>query len=193
MKVNRIPQHETISRRKTAALQRVEKLRPLLEPILRGADVPPAFSAVALVESGGNPAALSPKGARGLWQLMPNTARRYGLEVSVNRDERLDVVKSSQAAAHYLHDLYVRFGSWALALAAYNAGEDAVQRGLDRARAKDFFSLSRLKFLPEETRKYVPAVFSSMKLFDDSVPVPDSSRRPAIGGVVSYALSQPQY
>ena len=176
---------------RTAAFQRVENLRPLLEPILRNAGVPPKLAAVVLVESGGQPAAVSPKGALGLWQLMPETARRYGLLVNVNRDERLDVIKSSHAAANYLHDLYVRFGDWALALAAYNAGENAVQRGLDRARENDFFRLSHLKLLPEETRKYVPSVLASMNLFDGPVDATDASVKTGTTGAVRYALSRP--
>jgi len=143
-----------------AAAQRVERLRPLLEPILRDAGVPAGLTAVVLVESGGNPAALSPKGARGLWQFMPETARRYGLAVDGGRDERLDVLKSTRAAARYLRDLHARFGDWRLAFAAYNAGAGAVERASQRAGSRDFSVLET--HLPEETRGYVPEVLAAM-------------------------------
>jgi hypothetical protein len=144
-------------------VQRVRQLRPTWEPILREEGLPASLAAVALVESGGQPAALSPKGARGLWQLMPETARRYGLTVDQDRDERLDIRKSTRAAAQYLRELYTRFGDWPLALAAYNAGEQRVQRALDRAGTNDFLRISR--WLPSETRQYVPAVMNSRWFF----------------------------
>jgi soluble lytic murein transglycosylase-like protein len=144
------------------ALRRVQVLRPALEPILREEEVPPQMAAVALVESGGRVTALSPKGARGLWQIMPDTARRYGLVVSAALDERLDLYKSTRAAAHYLRDLHTQFGDWPLALAAYNAGADAVQKAIDHASSRDFTLIARAGMLPLETRNYVPAVLSAM-------------------------------
>jgi membrane-bound lytic murein transglycosylase D len=140
----------------------MQALRPTLEPILREEGVPPQMAAVVLVESGGRMTALSPKGARGLWQIMPDTARRYGLVVSDAVDERLDPYKSTRAAARYLRDLYTQFGDWPLALAAYNAGEDAVQRALVRASSRDFHSIARLGTLPLETQNYVPAVLNAI-------------------------------
>ena len=106
-----------------AALRRVDQLRPLLNPILENEGIPQELAAVVVVESGGRTNALSPKGALGLWQLMPDTARRYGLVVTASNDERLDVAKSTRAAARYLHDLYQQFGSWTLTFAAYDAGK----------------------------------------------------------------------
>lgn len=146
------------------ALERVQALRTTLEPILREAGIPTQMAGVVLVESGGRMTALSPKGARGLWQIMPDTARRYGLMVSDAVDERLDPYKSTRAAASYLHDLYRQFGSWPLALAAYNAGEDAVQRAIDRASSRDFDLIARAGMLPPETRNYVPAVLSAISM-----------------------------
>ena len=145
------------------SLSRVEQLRPMLEPILRAEGIPPELAAVVLVESGGRTTALSSKGALGLWQLMPDTARRYGLTVTTSQDERLDPIKGTHAAARYLHDLYAQFGDWKLALAAYNAGEQAVQRAVQRAGNSDFLRI--LALLPLETRNYVPAVTSALPLF----------------------------
>ena len=143
------------------ARSRLASLRPVIEPILRGTGIPSELAAVVLVESGGDPMALSPKGARGLWQLMPETARRYGLIVDNTEDDRLDIEKSTHVAARYLSDLYSEFGSWPLALAAYNTGEQNLQHAIDRSRSTDFNVLSSLRLLPLETRNYVPAVLAA--------------------------------
>ena len=96
--------------------------------------------AVVLVESGGRMSALSPKGARGLGQSMPDTARSYGLAVTADRDERIEAMKATRAAARYLRDLHQRFGDWRLAFAAYNAGEQAVERAVAKSGFQDFLS-----------------------------------------------------
>lgn len=157
--------------RRTAAgtaSSRIALLRPVLDPILHEAGIPTELAAVVLVESGGDPMALSPKGARGLWQLMPDTARRYGLIVNDTEDDRLDVERSTRAAAHYLSDLYSEFGSWPLALAAYNTGEQNLQVAIERSRSTDFAVLSSLGLLPLETRNYVPAVFAAVTQLTNS-------------------------
>jgi len=141
-------------------IERVQRLRPVIEPILRQEGVPPELSAMVLVESGGQPTIPSPKGARGVWQFMPDTARRYGLAVMPARDDRTDVEKSTRAAARYLRDLYQQFGDWRLAFAAYNAGEQRVGRAVARAGASTFENIERS--LPQETRDYVPAVMNAM-------------------------------
>lgn len=143
--------------------ERVERLLPVIAPILRESGVPVQLAAVVLVESGGDPTALSPKGARGLWQLMPDTAREYGLTVNLDTDQRLDVVKSTRAAAGYLRDLYGEFGNWKLALAAYNAGDKAVWKAMARTGGDGFSSVASA--LPEETQSYVPKVMHSLDLF----------------------------
>ena len=144
--------------------QRVEELRPILDPILSEVGIPEELRAVVVVESGGNPAALSPKGARGLWQLTPDTARRYGLTVNADTDERLDVLKSTRAAAEYLRDLYAVFHDWQLALAAYNAGEQTVQQALLRTGGTGFSVAAPA--LPAETQGYVPAVLAVLAQFE---------------------------
>lgn len=169
------------------ALERVAHLRPMLDPILQEEGVPVEVVALVLVESGGRAMALSPKGARGLWQFMPDTARRYGLVVTPGLDERVDVVKSTRAAAHYLRDLYSQFGDWNLAFAAYNAGEGAVQRAMKHG-AHDFETLSHGRRLPMETRNYVPAVLSAVHLLGGSLSRQARSLQSSRNAQVMYAL-----
>ncbi len=138
-----------------------------LARILAEEQVPIELLAVALVESGFNPLALSPKGARGIWQLMPATAQRYGLTVEPMNDHRTSPEHSTRAAARYLRDLYRRFGDWKLALAAYNWGEDKVQRLINRTGVRDFDELARRGLLPLETRKYVPAALAVWEQLSD--------------------------
>lgn len=142
-------------------LARYARYRDMLARILAEENIPTELLAVALVESGFNPLALSPKGARGIWQLMPATAERYGLRVHPAEDHRIDPEHSTRAAARYLRDLYRQFGDWKLALAAYNAGEARVQRIIDRTGIRDFDEMSRRAMLPLETRNYVPAVLAA--------------------------------
>jgi hypothetical protein len=161
-----------------AALSRLEYYRPTLEGILERERVPKSLVAVVLVESGAQPLALSLKRARGLWQLIPTTAREYGLTVTSNKDERVQVEQSTHAAARYLSDLYQKFGDWPLALAGYNAGPEAVQRALQRGHATTFSQISAARLLPEETRNYVSAVLSAIELLGaDSIVEPQPSTK----------------
>jgi Transglycosylase SLT domain len=172
------------------AVERVALLRPTLEPILKKEGVPVDVAALVLVESGGRTMALSPKGALGLWQFMPETARRYGLVVTPVLDERIDVVKSTRAAAHYLRDLYTQFGEWNLAFAAYNAGEHAVQRAMQRG-TRDFDAMSSGRTLPLETRNYVPAVLSAVQLLGGALPRQARPLNGSSSARVIYAESAP--
>ena len=158
---------------------RVELLRPVVEPILRSHGVPPELLAVLLVESGGRALALSPKGARGPWQLMPDTARHYGLRVDQIQDDRIDLFRATDAAAQYLHDLYGQFGDWKLALAAYNTGEINVQSAIQRAGSQDFDQLANLRILPLETRNYVPRVLSTAQSIGQSSVLENNRRKAA--------------
>ncbi len=154
-----------------AALVRLHQLRPRLESILDTEGLPRQLVAVVLVESGAEPLAASPRQARGLWQLIPATARRYGLTVSSEKDERVDLEAATRAATHYLRDLYIHFGDWPLALAAYNAGQNAVDGALERSGSQSFWQLSSAGILPPETRSYVPAVLAAMSLLSPAQPV----------------------
>lgn len=146
------------------ALDRLQRLRSRLEPILASVGVPRELVALALVESGAQPLATSPRRARGLWQLIPETAQQYGLAVNASSDQRIDLEPATRAAARYLRDLYARFRDWPLALAAYNAGPKAVQDALNKGHMSTFSQLSSARLLPAETRSYVPAVLAAMRL-----------------------------
>jgi hypothetical protein len=98
---------------------------------------------------------------------MPNTARSYGLAVTGNRDDRLDLVRSTVATARYLRDLYHVFGDWPLTLAAYNTGENRVQHAVERYGTRDFWNLSQHFALVQEIRRYVLAVLA---LAGDNLP-----------------------
>jgi len=126
---------------------------PRLKPIFIAQQVPPELVWLAEVESSFDPRARSPDGAAGLFQLMPATAKRYGLH-TWPFDQRLKPEESAQAAAHYLHYLNGRFGDWRLALAAYNAGEGTVEDLLSRHKAHSFDAIATK--LPAETQMYVP-------------------------------------
>jgi hypothetical protein len=179
---------ENSTRRLRAAIDRVNKLRPTLESILRDEGVPVELRAVVLVESGGVTTALSPKGARGIWQFMPDTARRYGLAVDAVHDDRTDIIKSTGAAGRYLRHLYATFGDWSLALAAYNAGELAVRNAMNQTESRDFRSISGGGLLPLETRNYVPAVVAAMNRLQYRVQG-DFHGRQSKGRRVVYAWS----
>ena len=133
-----------------------KELVPTLKPIFANERVPPELIWVAEVESGFNPKARSPVGAAGLFQLMPATAKRFGLRTSWLRDQRYQPEPSTKAAAQYLKQLHQEFGDWRLALAAYNAGEGTVQRLLDKHKAKSFDAIATR--LPAETQMFVPKV-----------------------------------
>jgi membrane-bound lytic murein transglycosylase D len=128
---------------------------PELKPIFTAQSVPPDLVWVAEVESGFDRRALSPAGAAGLFQLMPDTAKRFGLSLWP-RDQRYQAEPSANASAQYLKYLYGQFKDWRLALAAYNAGEGTVQKLLDRYKADNYDGIAG--HLPAETQMYVPRI-----------------------------------
>ena len=134
---------------------------PIFEEALERYGLPLGLKYLPVVESALRPKAVSRAGAAGLWQFMITTGKRYGLEVTTLVDDRCDPVKSSDAAARYLRDLYDMFGDWGLALAAYNCGENGIQKAILRSgnEKSDFWSL--YDRLPRETRGYVPAFIAA--------------------------------
>ena len=130
-----------------------------LKPIFTAQKVPPELVWVAEVESSFDPRARSPAGAAGLFQLMPATAKRYGLR-TWPLDDRLRPDDSARAAAKYLEYLHTHFKDWRLALAAYNAGEGTVQKLLQQHKAKTFDAIAT--HLPAETQMFVPRVEATL-------------------------------
>jgi membrane-bound lytic murein transglycosylase D len=136
----------------TKAFWRARRYAGMMRAIFRAHDLPEELVNLAFVESEVNPYATSHAQAAGIWQFVPSTARTYGMRTTASLDERRDPDKSTRAAAEHLKSLYSRFQAWPLALAAYNAGENAVQRAIKRQHTRDFWQLR----LPKETRQFVP-------------------------------------
>lgn len=138
---------------------------PLFEEVLDKYDMPLELKYLAIVESALNPTAGSRAGAKGLWQFMYSTGKMYGLQSNSLVDDRFDPYKATDAAARHLKDLYDIYGTWELALAAYNSGPGNVNRAVRRAGGvKDYWAV--WPFLPRETRGYVPAFIAVNYIFN---------------------------
>jgi len=142
-------------------LVRLSRYRPLVENIFAEFNLPSDLVYLSLVESGFNPYAYSRAKATGPWQFMKGTGKVYGLRIDHYVDERRDPIKSTVAAARYLRDLYDLFGTWPLAMAAYNAGEGKVMRALHKAQAETFSDISKTKLIRRETKQYVPRIMAA--------------------------------
>ena len=163
-------------------------LMPGLRAAFAAEGVPADLAWLAEVESAFNPRARSPAGARGLFQFMPDTAQAFGLRTSLP-DERTDPEKSAHAAARLLRHLHDRFGTWPLALAAYNAGEGRVSRALAAQKAGTFAEI--VPALPVETRLYVPKIYATIALRTGTPPGQIAGAAPAgtmpFGGAGTFA------
>ncbi len=147
---------DRIRERFSLYLSRSGKYLELMKEILKSKNIPEDMVFLSLIESGFNPYAYSVARAVGPWQFISSTAKRYGLVIDWWKDERRDPVKSTEAAANYLKDLYKMFGSWNLAMAAYNAGEGKILRALHRSKSDDYWSLLKTRHIRSETKNYVP-------------------------------------
>lgn len=136
---------------------------PIFEEIFHEYGLPQELKAMAIIESSLNPVAVSRAKARGMWQFMYSTAKRYGLEINSYVDERYDPIKSAHAAAKYLKDSYKIFGDWPLAIASYNCGAGNVSKAIRRSGGKKSF-WDVYYFLPRETRGYVPSFMAALYL-----------------------------
>ena len=152
-------------------LKRMGRYEDYIDAELAARSLPPSLRYLPLIEADYYHLAVSPAGAAGLWQLMPETARWLGLEVNSLVDERFDVDVATKAALDYLVALHDRFQCWFLALAAYNAGPTRIERvvrrhGGARPRNDALFGHIRDR-LPKETRDFVPRFLASVRLADD--------------------------
>jgi soluble lytic murein transglycosylase-like protein len=168
----------TRSRRDVAirVLEKAENYLPVILESLHARGLPAELACLPMVESAFEPKALSPAGAAGLWQLMPETARRFGLTVNSETDERFDLRKSTAAAAAYLAALHALFKDWPLALAAYNCGEGAMRRALSETNSLTLPELARAcrlmggsgSPLARETLRFVPQFAAAVQIMTNS-------------------------
>jgi len=149
------------------SLTRSAQYRRAIDRVLEGNKLPKALAYLPVIESAYSETMTSRAGARGMWQIMPETARDYGLRVDRWIDERADPDLAAKAAAEYLSDLYRDFHDWPLALAAYNAGAARIHRALDETQSKTFWELLELQAIPKETRGYVPTFYATIIIASD--------------------------
>jgi len=143
------------------AQERLSLYLPYFLTEVQRRNLPAELALLPILESTLNPAALSPRGALGLWQFMPDTANRFGLSRDWWHDSRMDTVAATRAALDYLELLHAQFGDWLLSMAAYNAGEGTVARTLPASRGHtDSTRFFNLHGLPSETRTYVPRILA---------------------------------
>jgi len=135
--------------------KRTHKYFPIIEPILKKNGIPDDFKYLAVIESG-LMNVTSPAGARGFWQLLPDTAKENGLEVNDNVDERYNLELATQAACNYLKKARIKFGTWTLAAAAYNAGIKGIANKLETQKVTSYYDL----LVGDETKRYVPRMIA---------------------------------
>lgn len=140
---------------------------PRLRAILAENGVPADLALLPVIESGFQPRARGRAGELGLWQLRRPTARRFGLQVSRKRDDRLHPERATLAAARYLRFLRARYGEWPLALAAYNAGEHRIDRALAAHPSADFWALADSGSLPRTSCEFVARFIAVVRLAED--------------------------
>jgi membrane-bound lytic murein transglycosylase D len=145
-----------------AALSRGQRYLPHIREVFAEEGIPQDLAYVALVESAFKPTAYSRAKARGVWQFISATGRRYGLQQDWWIDERSDPDKATRAAAKYLKALYGMFGDWNLALAGYNAGEMKVVRAMKKYKTGDFWELRQTRGFRPETKNYVPLIHAAI-------------------------------
>lgn len=143
-------------------LKRTTRYFPYMEEMLKKNGLPDDIKYLAIAESALRMHAGSRKGAMGVWQLMPQAARKYGLVVNGNFDERRNLYLSTPAAMAYLKDLYGRFGSWSLSLAAYNMGEEGLEAEILEQGVTDYYRL----YLPLETQRFVLRILAIKRIVE---------------------------
>jgi membrane-bound lytic murein transglycosylase D len=143
-------------------LARSGRYVPMIRQQLAAAGLPQDLVYLSMIESGFKPNAYSSAKAVGLWQFMEPAAARFGLQVNSSLDERRDPLLSTKAAIEYLSDLYRQFDNWDMAVAAYNAGEGRISKGLQKYNCKNFWDLAEEDYLALETKRYVPQLIAAI-------------------------------
>lgn len=146
----------------TTWLKRSSRHLPLIKKVLKREGLPEDLAYMAMIESGFSYHAVSQASAVGPWQFMRETGDRFGLRTSWWLDERKDLDKSTKAAAKYLRRLYSMFGNWYLVAAAYNSGENRIQRVISRYGTRNFWTIAKQGGFADETREYVPKLIACM-------------------------------
>jgi membrane-bound lytic murein transglycosylase D len=168
-------------------LDRGQPYKKMIVATLRDSGVPSELYYLAMIESGFVLNAHSSASAKGFWQFIPGSGRRYGLRVDRFVDERVDPWRATVAASLYLADLNNVFNSWYLAMAAYNAGEGRIMNAIMRGKTRDFWELVRKKALPSETMDYIPKVLAAYMVGKNpekyGFRVPDAASHEAFAGV----------
>lgn len=164
-KMKKILAAHTYGNTQTHRLQRkAAEWFPIIEPILAAYGIPDDFKYLALVESGMQ-AGVSPKGAAGVWQFMPGTARSYGLKVNGNTDDRYNLRKSTVAACKYIKEMYKGLESWTLVAAAYNVGDGRLRKQINNQNQDNYYKMK----LNRETGGYVYKVISMKQIIEHPV------------------------
>jgi membrane-bound lytic murein transglycosylase D len=145
-------------------MYRGQFVKTKIQDILVANGVPAEMYYLAMIESGFASHARSSAAAVGIWQFMPDTARRFGLRVDGYVDERLDMIKATYAAARYLKWLHRDFGDWYLSMAAYNSGENRIRRAIRIGGTKNYWELVRRGLLRPETSQYVAKFQAAMTI-----------------------------
>jgi hypothetical protein len=138
-------------------LKRANRYFSHIEKVLRSNSMPDDLKFIAIAESSLKPHASSNKGAVGYWQFIEGTGNRYGMEINSDIDERRNFFTSTEAALAYLRDLYAMFGSWTLAAAAYNMGEEGLKTEILVQKVNNYYQL----YLPQETQRYIFRILSA--------------------------------
>jgi membrane-bound lytic murein transglycosylase D len=142
-------------------IKRANRFFPTIERILKANNIPDDFKYVALAESGLQNVT-SPAGANGYWQFLDKTGKRYGLEITEEVDERLNIERSTEAACRYFKEAYTLFGSWALVAASYNMGIDGIKKQLEQQQVTNYYDL----YLNPETARYVLRILAIKQIVE---------------------------
>ncbi len=163
----------------------------LIDGIFLRYGLPKEVKYLAVIESELKPTALSPVGARGPWQLMPETAQLLGLTINQGLDERTQYYKSTVAAAKYLRDLYREFGDWLLVVAAYNGGSAQVYHAIHKAGSRNFWDLQYS--LPAESRLHVKKFIATHYYFEGQGSIATLTRAECMAYAVNMQVAPQDY